>query len=170
MCGLVAELCGSYNIKDCSPRLSMGYSRQEYWSELPLPSPRDLPNPGIKPSLLHQQIIHLYPEPPGKPLHYNSPSIFILLSSELPRDFRLWRFLRFFGWILFLLALKVQCSLFPWISYQLVCSSSKNIQFCVCRYHFSHSFCAWGPEFWAGIVEILCKMFHFSSILFLKAL
>ena len=29
--------------------LSMGFSRQEYWSELPFPSPGDLPNPGIKP-------------------------------------------------------------------------------------------------------------------------
>ena len=28
---------------------SMGFSRQEYWSELPLPSPGDLPNPGIEP-------------------------------------------------------------------------------------------------------------------------
>ena len=28
---------------------SMGLSRQEYWSELPFPSPGDLPNPGIKP-------------------------------------------------------------------------------------------------------------------------
>ena len=27
----------------------MGFSRQEYWSELPFPSPGDLPNPGIKP-------------------------------------------------------------------------------------------------------------------------
>ena len=30
--------------------LSMGFSRQEYWSGLPLPSPGDLSNPGIKPS------------------------------------------------------------------------------------------------------------------------
>ena len=29
--------------------LSMGYSRQKYWSGLPFPSPGDLPNPGIKP-------------------------------------------------------------------------------------------------------------------------
>ena len=29
--------------------LSMGFSRQEYWSGLPCPSPEDLPNPGIKP-------------------------------------------------------------------------------------------------------------------------
>ena len=30
--------------------LSMGFSRQEYWSGLPFPSPGDLPNPGIKPT------------------------------------------------------------------------------------------------------------------------
>ena len=29
--------------------LSMGFSKQEYWSGLPLLSPEDLPNPGIKP-------------------------------------------------------------------------------------------------------------------------
>ena len=29
--------------------LSMGFARQEYWSELPFPSPGDLPDPGIKP-------------------------------------------------------------------------------------------------------------------------
>ena len=29
--------------------LSLGFSRQEYWSELPFPSPRDLPDPGIEP-------------------------------------------------------------------------------------------------------------------------
>ena len=30
--------------------LSMGFSRQEYWSVLPFPSPEDLPNPGIEPT------------------------------------------------------------------------------------------------------------------------
>ena len=30
----------------------MGFSRQEYWSGLPFPPPRDLPNPGIKPTSL----------------------------------------------------------------------------------------------------------------------
>ena len=29
--------------------LSMGFSRQEYWSWLPFPSPGDLPDPGIEP-------------------------------------------------------------------------------------------------------------------------
>ena len=32
--------------------LSMGFSRQEYWSGLPFPSPGNLPNPGIKPRSL----------------------------------------------------------------------------------------------------------------------
>ena len=35
---------------DCSlPSLSMGLSRQEYWSVLPFPFPGDLPDPGINP-------------------------------------------------------------------------------------------------------------------------
>ena len=39
------------NPMDCSPQapLSMGFTRQEYWSELPCPPPGDLPDPGIKP-------------------------------------------------------------------------------------------------------------------------
>ena len=32
--------------------LSMGFSKHEYWSGLPCPPPRDLPNPGIKPTSL----------------------------------------------------------------------------------------------------------------------
>ena len=32
--------------------LSMGFSRQKYWSELPCPPPRDLPNPGVEPMSL----------------------------------------------------------------------------------------------------------------------
>ena len=31
----------------CQAPLSMGFSRQEYWSGLPIPSPEDLPNRGI---------------------------------------------------------------------------------------------------------------------------
>ena len=33
----------------CQASLSMGFSRQEYWSGLPFPSPGDLPHPGIEP-------------------------------------------------------------------------------------------------------------------------
>ena len=34
----------------CQAFLSMGFSRQEYWSGLPFPTPGDLPNPEIKPT------------------------------------------------------------------------------------------------------------------------
>ena len=34
----------------CQAPLPMGFSRQEYWSGLPFPSPGDLPNPGIEPT------------------------------------------------------------------------------------------------------------------------
>ena len=34
----------------CQSPLSMGFSRQEYWSGYPFPSPGDLPNPGIGPT------------------------------------------------------------------------------------------------------------------------
>jgi len=45
----------------------MGFSRQEYCSGLPFPSPGDLPNPGIKPRSLALQADALPSEPPGKP-------------------------------------------------------------------------------------------------------
>ena len=49
--------------------LSMGFSRQEYWSGLPCPPPGDLPHSGIKPTslcLLHWQAGSL-PSPLGSP-------------------------------------------------------------------------------------------------------
>ena len=36
--------------------VSVEFSRQEYWSGLPFPSPGDLPNPGIDQCLLHWQV------------------------------------------------------------------------------------------------------------------
>ena len=36
----------------CQAPLSMGFSRQEYWSGLPFPPPGDLPNPGTEPMFL----------------------------------------------------------------------------------------------------------------------
>ena len=50
--GLVAKLCLTLAppwTVACQAPQSMGFSRQEYWSGFPYPSPGDLPNPGIKP-------------------------------------------------------------------------------------------------------------------------
>ena len=51
MCAsLVAQscltLCDSMTVARQAP-LSMGFSRQEYWSGLPCPPPEDIPNPGL---------------------------------------------------------------------------------------------------------------------------
>ena len=44
---------------------SVGFSRQEYWSGLPFPSPGDLPNPGIEPRSPALQADALTSEPRG---------------------------------------------------------------------------------------------------------
>ena len=77
---------------DCSPQTPL--SRQEYWSELPCPTPGDLPNPGIKPRSPTLQADSLPSEPsvqfssvqsrptlcdpmnrsmPGLPVHHQLP-------------------------------------------------------------------------------------------------
>ena len=48
--------------------LSMGFSRQEYWSGLPFPSPGDLPDPGIEPGSPELQADSLPTELRGKPV------------------------------------------------------------------------------------------------------
>ena len=45
---------------------SMGFSRQEYWSGLPFPSPGDLPDPGIEPGSPALEADALISEPPRK--------------------------------------------------------------------------------------------------------
>ena len=55
-----------WNVAYQSP-LSMGFSRQEYWSGLSFPSPGDLPNPGTELWSPTLQTDSLPSEPPGKP-------------------------------------------------------------------------------------------------------
>ena len=58
---------------------SMGFSRQEYWSGLPFPSPGYLPNQGIEPRSPAMQADTLTSEPPGKP-KYSKFKILIISS------------------------------------------------------------------------------------------
>ena len=58
--------------------LSMEFSRQEYWSGLPLPSPGDLPDPEIEPGSPALQADALPSEPPGK-----IPRIYIISESVI---------------------------------------------------------------------------------------
>ena len=46
------RLCATPRTVAYQAPLSMGFSRQEYWSGVPFPSPGDLPHPGINPAFL----------------------------------------------------------------------------------------------------------------------
>ena len=73
----------------CQAPLSMGFSRQEYWSGLPCPPPEDLPNPVIEPRSLALHADYLASEPPGKPkntgvgCHALLQGIFLTQGSNL---------------------------------------------------------------------------------------
>ena len=60
------RLCDPWTVAHQAPP-SMGFSRQEYWSGLPFPSPGNLPNPGIKPRSPTLQADTLNSAPPEKP-------------------------------------------------------------------------------------------------------
>ena len=69
--GLVTKLCLTLKTPwtiACKAPLSKGFPRQEYWSELPFPSPGDLPNPGIEPRSPALQADSLPTELQGKPM------------------------------------------------------------------------------------------------------
>ena len=60
----------------CQALLSLEFSREEYWNGVPFPSPRDLPDSGIKPrSSEFHQLDSLPSEPPGKPKVPLAPAV-----------------------------------------------------------------------------------------------
>ena len=67
--------------------LSMGFSRHDYWSGLPLPSPVDLPNPGIEPGSPALQADSLPTEPPTSwyfsPFAASPTTLFILTQFSV---------------------------------------------------------------------------------------
>ena len=58
--------------------LPMGFSRQEYWSGLPFPSPGDLPHPEIEPGSPALQADSLLSETPGKPPNHSYIHVYLL--------------------------------------------------------------------------------------------
>ena len=66
--------------------LSMGFSRQEYWSGLSSPSPGDLPNPGIEPKSPALQTDALPSEPPGNPSSALGQQISLSAALETQRS------------------------------------------------------------------------------------
>ena len=61
---------------DCQAPLSMGFSRQKYWSGLPFPSPGDLPDPGIETVSSTLQVDSLLPGYQGIPNQKLKENIF----------------------------------------------------------------------------------------------
>ena len=61
----------------------MEFSRQEYRSGLPFPSPGDLPNPGTEPGSPAFQTDSLLSEQPGKPINVEGVTIQLPFCSEL---------------------------------------------------------------------------------------
>ena len=69
-CFSYVQLLATVWTEACHAPLSMGFSKQEYWSGLPCPLLGDLPNPGIKPAYPVSpalQVDSLPTETPGKP-------------------------------------------------------------------------------------------------------
>ena len=80
------RLFASLWIIACQVPLSMGFSRQQYWSGLPCPSPGDLPYPGIEPGSLESPALagkFFTTEPPGKPVDAGVQDKFLLLSGGI---------------------------------------------------------------------------------------
>ena len=87
---LAAQLCLTLcDPMECSHQvpLSMGFSRQEYWSGLPFPSPGDIPDPGIEPGSPAVQADSLPSEPLGKPFSVLGVGFLVLSCSELTEPF-----------------------------------------------------------------------------------
>ena len=70
----------------CQAPLSVGFSRQEYWSGLPFPSPGDLPDPGIEPRSPKLQADTLTSEPSAKPMKLEWVADPFSRRSSWPRD------------------------------------------------------------------------------------
>ena len=69
--------------------LSMGFSRQNYWSGLPFPPPGDLSDPGIEPGSPAMQADSLPSEPPKKQGRLNgfgSDSVFASTNTHTPLE------------------------------------------------------------------------------------
>ena len=66
---ILSDLCEPHGLYPQAP-LSLGFSRQEYWSGLPFPSPRDLPDPEIKPVSLASAGRFFTPSHLGSQLSY----------------------------------------------------------------------------------------------------
>ena len=74
VCSVMSDSVTPWTVTHQTP-LSMGFSRQEYWSGLPFPTAGYLPNPGIKPVCPVSADDFFTTAPPGKPNNVQQWSI-----------------------------------------------------------------------------------------------
>ena len=82
---VVSDSVTSWTVTHQAP-LSIGFSRQEYWSGLPCPPPGDLPDPGIKSRSPALQADSLPAEPQGKPKNTGVGSLSLLQRIFPPQE------------------------------------------------------------------------------------
>ena len=95
----------------------MEFSRPEYWSGQPFPSPGDLPNPAIKPRCPELQANSLPAEPPGKSRETREPGSIQFWTLHLPA---LW-----LSFVLFLFFFLIYFLIEGWSLYRTVLVSAK---------------------------------------------
>ena len=78
----------------------MGFSRQEYWSGLPFPSPEDLPDPGIEPRSPALQADSLLSELPQKVIKRNEKKREIIKYAWYPQFDLIWSLIWFYQEVL----------------------------------------------------------------------
>ena len=83
-CSVVSNALTPWTVA-CRVPLSMEFYRREYWNGLPFPSPRDLPNPGIKPTSPASSALagRFFTSAPGKPI--GSPQLVLIVQPSLWR-------------------------------------------------------------------------------------
>ena len=135
--------------------LSMEFSRQEYWSGLPFPSPGDLPNPGIKPMSLGAPVLagrFFTTVPPGKPQATNPSGSRSFFSGSFklhsPPHQRV-------------CALLTGVFKFSIASYFSFGSLSKNHPILLCFLHLLPYICMYSPK----IILITLVSAHFSFLI-----
>ena len=92
LCSVAQSRPTLHDPMDCKPTRLLspwGFSRQEYWSELPCPPPEDLPDLGLEPRSSTLQSDSLTSAPPGKPKKTGMGSLSLLQGIFLTQELNL---------------------------------------------------------------------------------
>ena len=135
----------------CQAPLFMGFSRQEYWSELPCPPPGDLPDTGIEPWILHCRWI-LYRWAPRRPTNINFNNLFFLIyKAFLDRGLR-------FTWLVICHPIKTSsvCNHTLFLVYKLALLLWKDLATCIKIKLFQKSYS------WESVLLIYCPWIRWN--------